>query len=74
MLLFDTEISGWASLIMTVVFFGGVQLIILGILRIYLGKIFKQTEERPSYIIRSKLLILLYFIEMILLSFDVRRI
>lgn len=49
-----TEISGWASLIMSVVFFGGVQLIILGILGIYLGKIFKQTKERPSYIVRKK--------------------
>lgn len=49
-----TEISGWASLIMTVVFFGGVQLIILGIMGIYLGKIFKQVKERPNYIIRSK--------------------
>lgn len=50
----NTEISGWASLIMTVVFFGGVQLIILGIIGIYLGKIFKQVKERPNYIIRSK--------------------
>jgi len=50
----ETEISGWASLIMTVVFFGGVQLIILGIIGIYLGKIFKQVKERPNYIIRSK--------------------
>lgn len=49
-----TEISGWASLIMTVVFFGGVQLIILGIIGIYLGKMFKQVKERPNYIIRSK--------------------
>ena len=49
-----TEISGWASLIMTVVFFGGVQLIIMGIMGIYLGKIFKQVKERPNYIIRSK--------------------
>ena len=49
-----TEISGWASLIMTVVFFGGVQLIIMGIMGIYLGKIFKQVTERPNYIIRSK--------------------
>lgn len=49
-----TEISGWASLIMTIVFFGGVQLIILGILGIYLGKIFKQVKERPHYIIRKK--------------------
>lgn len=50
----QTEISGWASLIMTVVFFGGLQLIILGIIGIYLGKIFKQVKERPNYIIRSK--------------------
>ena len=49
-----TEISGWASLIMTVVFFGGLQLIILGIIGMYLGKIFKQVKERPNYIIRSK--------------------
>lgn len=49
-----SEISGWASLIMTIVFFGGVQLIILGILGIYMGKIFKQIKGRPNYIIRSK--------------------
>ena len=51
-----TEISGWASLIMTIVFFGGLQLIILGIIGIYIGKIFKQTKERPAYIIQEKYL------------------
>ena len=50
----ETEISGWASLIMTIVFFGGLQLIILGIMGIYLGKIFKQVKERPNYIIKNK--------------------
>jgi dolichol-phosphate mannosyltransferase len=50
----ETEISGWASLIMTIVFFGGLQLIIMGIIGIYLGKIFKQVKERPNYIIRNK--------------------
>ncbi|MDO4229888.1 MAG: glycosyltransferase family 2 protein [Capnocytophaga sp.] len=49
-----TEISGWASLIMTVVFFGGLQLTILGIIGIYIGKIFKQTKERPNYIIQEQ--------------------
>lgn len=49
-----TEISGWASLIMTIVFFGGLQLIILGIIGIYLGKIFKQVKDRPNYIIKNK--------------------
>ncbi|RZK60139.1 MAG: glycosyltransferase [Pedobacter sp.] len=47
------HIDGWASLIMTVAFFGGLQLIILGIIGIYIGKMFMQTKERPNYIIRS---------------------
>lgn len=47
------EVSGWASLIMTVVFFGGLQLIILGIIGIYIGKMFMQTKNRPNYIVRS---------------------
>lgn len=50
----ETEISGWASLIMTVVFFGGLQLTILGIIGIYLGKAFRQLKGRPNYIIRKK--------------------
>ena len=48
-----SEISGWASLIMTIVFFGGLQLIILGIIGVYIGKIFTQTKERPAYIIQK---------------------
>ncbi len=50
----DTDISGWASLIMTIVFFGGLQLTILGIIGIYLGKAFKELKGRPNYIIRRK--------------------
>lgn len=48
-----TEIHGWASMIMTVVFFGGLQLIILGIIGIYIGKLFIQAKRRPNYIIRN---------------------
>lgn len=47
------EVDGWASLIMTVVFFGGLQLMILGIIGIYIGKMFLQTKNRPNYIIRQ---------------------
>lgn len=47
------EVSGWASTIMTIVFFGGLQLIILGIIGIYIGKMFIQSKHRPNYIIRS---------------------
>jgi glycosyltransferase involved in cell wall biosynthesis len=45
--------SGWASVIVTIVFFGGLQLIILGIIGLYLGKTFTQSKNRPRYIIRT---------------------
>lgn len=46
-------VSGWASLIATVSFFGGIQLLVLGIIGMYVGKIFLQTKNRPNYIVRS---------------------
>ncbi len=46
-------ISGWASLIATVVFLGGLQLFALGVIGVYVGKIFMQTKHRPNYIVRS---------------------
>ncbi len=52
-LLKGVSISGWASTIATVAFFGGVQLIVLGIIGLYLGKIFIQTKQRPQYIINE---------------------
>lgn len=46
-------ISGWTSIIVTIAFFGGLQLMILGILGMYLGKLFMQSKQRPHYIIRE---------------------
>ncbi|CAM3886165.1 glycosyltransferase [Flavobacterium branchiophilum] len=48
---FGHVISGWASLISTVVFFGGLNLIVLGIIGIYVGKMFIQSKNRPNYLI-----------------------
>jgi dolichol-phosphate mannosyltransferase len=45
--------AGWASLITTIGFLGGLQLFILGIIGLYIGKIFIQTKERPAYIVRE---------------------
>lgn len=50
-LLYGKAISGWTSTIVTIVFFGGLQLMILGIMGIYLGKLFMQSKQRPKYII-----------------------
>lgn len=46
-------ISGWASVISTVVFFGGLNLIVLGIIGIYIGKLFIQSKGRPNYLIKN---------------------
>jgi glycosyltransferase involved in cell wall biosynthesis len=46
-------VSGWSSVLASVVFFGGVQLMVLGIIGMYLGKLFMQAKQRPNYIIRS---------------------
>jgi glycosyltransferase involved in cell wall biosynthesis len=46
-------VSGWTSLIMTVVFFGGLQLLMLGIIGLYLGKLVMQGKQRPLYLIRD---------------------
>ncbi|SJZ32598.1 glycosyltransferase family 2 protein [Sediminibacterium ginsengisoli] len=50
---FGHTISGWASIVATIVFFGGLQLMILGIIGMYLGKLFIQGKQRPHYIIRE---------------------
>mgnify|MGYP001627442931 CR=1 FL=1 len=50
---FGKPISGWTSLIVTISFFGGLQLMILGIIGLYLGKLFMQSKNRPNYIIRE---------------------
>jgi dolichol-phosphate mannosyltransferase len=46
-------VSGWSSLLATVVFFGGLQLLILGIIGIYIGKTFVQVKGRPHYLVQE---------------------
>ena len=50
---FGYTISGWTSVIVIIVFFGGLQLMILGIIGIYLGKLFMQNKHRPIYIVKE---------------------
>jgi polyisoprenyl-phosphate glycosyltransferase len=48
-----SAITGWASLIVSFYFLGGVIISILGIIGIYLGKTFDETKKRPLYIIMN---------------------
>jgi dolichol-phosphate mannosyltransferase len=43
--------AGWASLLITVVFMGGLQLVVLGVMGEYLGRIHEQTRGRPMFLI-----------------------
>lgn len=45
--------QGWTSLLIVVVFLGGVQLMVLGILGEYIGRIFEQTRGRPMFLIET---------------------
>lgn len=47
-------VSGWASMTSLICFIGGVQLICLGILGEYIGKIYLETKARPRYIISER--------------------
>jgi dolichol-phosphate mannosyltransferase len=48
-----TEVHGWASVIATVAFFGGLNLMILGIIGFYISKLFSQSKNRPHYIVKA---------------------
>jgi glycosyltransferase involved in cell wall biosynthesis len=47
-------VAGWASMTCTVCFLGGVQLICIGVIGIYIGKIYLEVKHRPRYIISER--------------------
>lgn len=49
---FTDRENGWASLICVVSFLGGLQLFILGIIGLYLGRVFNQVKSYPAYIVK----------------------
>ena len=53
-LVFGDPTSGWPSLMTVILFLGGFQLLTIGILGKYIGKIFLETKNRPVYVIKEK--------------------
>jgi len=53
-LLYGITVTGWTSTIVSIWFIGGVILTNLGVLGLYMGRIFNETKNRPLYVIRDK--------------------
>lgn len=53
-LVFGVDLPGYASLLTSILFLGGVQLIGIGVLGEYLGRIYLETKQRPKYIVNKE--------------------
>ncbi|NQX66834.1 glycosyltransferase family 2 protein [Paenibacillus alba] len=53
--LVGANVTGWTSLIVSVWFIGGVQLLALGLIGEYIGKIYKEVKQRPLFVIEKDL-------------------
>ena len=53
-LLFGIDLPGYASLMTAVLFLGGLQLIGLGVVGEYLGRVFEEVKHRPLYLVRER--------------------
>lgn len=54
-LVYDTAAAGWTSTMVAIFFLGGVQLLCIGILGEYVGRLFAGVQNRPLYIVSTKL-------------------
>lgn len=52
-LIHGVDIPGYASLLVSILFFGSLQLIGLGVLGEYIGRIYLESKQRPTYLIRQ---------------------
>ena len=53
-ILFGRDFPGYASIMSTILFFGSIQLISIGVLGEYIGRLYIEVKKRPSYVIKSK--------------------
>ena len=49
----DQTVRGWTSVILSILFIGGVNMILLGIIGEYIGKIYMQVKKRPHFLVKK---------------------
>lgn len=54
-LIFGADLPGFPTLIVAIVFFGGIQLLSVGILGEYIARIFTEVKQRPTYLLQTKI-------------------
>jgi glycosyltransferase involved in cell wall biosynthesis len=52
-LIFGVDVPGYATILVTIIFFGGIQLLSIGFLGEYIARIFHEVKNRPPYIIKK---------------------
>ena len=53
-LIYGVDVPGYASIIVSVMFLGGIQLLSLGVLGEYIGRIFGEVKRRPLYLVAER--------------------
>jgi len=53
-IIYERAVAGWASVMTSIYFIGGIQMMSLGIIGEYIGRIFKQSKARPRYIVEEE--------------------
>jgi len=54
-MVYGTQVPGYPTIVVSIMFFSGVQLLSLGIIGEYLGRVFEEAKRRPNFLVAEEL-------------------